>query len=126
MLGERCQARIRSRAARVGSGGDLGDQRGVDRIGLGSPLLEAAPAVHLHGVEDEYHKAMLAKVLCDCGLVVAGSLKTDALHTQVSQAVGDEGMSVSIIGCREALGAPGDGHVEGTLGDIDTGRSRHG
>jgi len=120
VLGEWCQTRIGGLAREVDGGRDLGNQRSVDRIGLGPTLLEAAPAMDLTRVEDEHHEVALAQVLSDGGLVVAGGFETDALYAEGVQAFGDDGVTGGVIGDGEALEAAGNGHIEFAFGDIDT------
>lgn len=68
--------------------------------------------MHLTRIEDKHDEVVLAQVLGDGGLVVAGGFETDPLHAKVLQAFGDKGVAGRVIRRGEALGATGDGDVE--------------
>ena len=82
--------------------------------------------MHLTRIEDKHDEVVLAQVLGDGGLVVAGGFETDPLHAKVLQAFGDKGVAGRVIRRGEALGATGDGDVERALGGVDTSRGGSG
>lgn len=120
VLGEGCQARVRGWAGNVDGRGNFGNQRGIDRVGLGTPFLEAAPAMHLTRIEDKHDEVVLAQVASDSSLIVAGGFETNPLHAKALQEFSEYSMAGSVIRHGEALGAAGNGDVERALGDVDT------
>jgi len=103
--------------------GTLGDQRRVDRVGLGTKLQERRIGAHLSRLEDDHFEACLAHGIDHLELVAAAGLDADPRHLVLEEEADDRGLALRRIGLPQELAAGlMDSCVEPGLSDIDARR----
>ncbi len=99
--------------------GEMGDDAGIDGVGLGEPADRAGEFAHLTWVDDGDRQAGLGQRRGDDALIAAARLHGDELRPQRLQAARQVGQAVGVGRADEPGAVRANMHVDPALGDVD-------
>ncbi len=99
--------------------GEMGDDAGVDRVGLGEPSNGAGELAHLARVDNSDRQTGLGQRRGDDALVAAAGFHGDEPGPQRLETADQIGQAVRVGGASERGPAGAHMHVHAALGDID-------